>query len=80
MLDLQADTNFDCISSHPDYTKRSIVFSQILRVSRACSEKFVFLKHLEKMKSLFSVSGYPEDVIESEMKKVKFESKNRNTK
>ena len=62
-------------SSHPDHTKRSIVFSQALRVSRIC-----FLKHLEKIKSWFSVRGYPEYLIESEMKKVKFASKNRNTK
>ena len=59
-------------SSHPDHTKRSIVFSQVLRVSRICSEKFDFLKHLEKIKSWFLVRGYPKDLTESEMKKVKF--------
>ena len=32
------------------------------------------------MKSWFSVMGYPEYLIEPEMKKVKFASKNRNTK
>ena len=32
------------------------------------------------MKSWFSVRRYPEYLIESEMKKVKFTSKNRNTK
>ena len=32
------------------------------------------------MKSWFSVRGYPEYLVESEMKKVKFASKNRNTK
>ena len=32
------------------------------------------------MKSWFLVRGYPEDLIESEMKKVKFASKNRNAK
>ena len=45
-------------SSHPDHTKRSIVFSQALRVSRICSEKSESLKHLEKMKSLLLVRGY----------------------
>ena len=44
-------------SSHPDHTKRSIVFSQALRVSRICYEKSDFLKHLEKMKSWFLVRG-----------------------
>ena len=67
-------------SSRPDHTKRSIVFSQELRVSRICSEKSDFLKHLEKMKSWFLVRGYPEYLIESDVKKVKFASKNRNTK
>ena len=56
-------------SSHPDHTKRSIVFSQVLRVSRIFSEKSDFLKHLEKGKSWFLVRGYPKDLIESEMKK-----------
>ena len=32
------------------------------------------------MKSWFLVRGYPEDLIESEMKEVKFASKNRNAK
>ena len=55
--------------SHPDHTKRFIVFSQALRVSRICSKKSDFLKHLKKMKSSFLVRGYPGDLIESEMKK-----------
>ena len=67
-------------SSHPDHTKCSVVFSQALRVNWICSEKFDFLKHLEKIKSWFSARGYPRYIIESEMKKVKFSSKNRNTK
>ena len=32
------------------------------------------------MKSWFLVGGYPQDLIEVEMEKVKFTSKNRNTK
>ena len=32
------------------------------------------------MKSWFLVRGHPEDLIESEIKKVKFASKNRNAK
>ena len=67
-------------SSHLGHTKRSIVFSQVLRVSRISSEKSGFLKHLEKMKSWFLVKGYPDDFIKSEMKKVNFTSKSRNTK
>ena len=67
------------ISSRPDNTKCSIVFSQALRVSRICLEKLDFLKHLEKMKTWLLVRGYPEYLIESDVKRVKFVSKNRNT-
>ena len=44
--------------SYPDHTKRSIIYSQALRISRICSNKSDFLKHLESMKSWFEVSGY----------------------
>ena len=37
-------------SSHPEHTKRSIVFSQALRVSRMCSYEFDFVRHLGNMK------------------------------
>ena len=67
-------------SSHPDHTKRSIVFSQALRISRICSKKSDFLEHLKKMKSWFSVRGYPKDLIEAEIKKVKLMSKTTNAK
>ena len=67
-------------SSHPDHTKHSIVFIQALRVCRIRSKKSDFVKPLEKMKSWFLVRGYPKKLIESEMKKVKFTSKNRNIK
>ena len=40
-------------SSHPDHTKRSIIYSQALRISRIWSNKSDFLKHLENMKSWF---------------------------
>ena len=59
-------------SSHPDHTKRSIIYSQALRISRICSNKSDFLKHLESMKSWFEVRGYPNKLIEQEIEKVKF--------
>ena len=39
------------ILSHPDHTKRCIIYSQVLRISRICSNKSDFLKHLESTKS-----------------------------
>ena len=59
------------ISSHPDHTKRSIIYSQALRISRICSNKSDFLKHLESMKSWYEVRGYPNKSVEQEMEKVK---------
>ena len=59
-------------SSHPDHTKRSIIYSQALRISRICSNKSDFLKHLESMKSWFEVRGYPKKLREQEIEKVKF--------
>ena len=45
-------------SSNPDHTKSSIVFSQVLRVSKICPEKSDLLKNLEKMKSWLLGMGY----------------------
>ena len=40
-----------------------------------CSLKSDFLTHCTKMKSWFPKKGYPENVIDEEMKKVKFSEK-----
>ena len=40
-------------SAHPTHTKRSIIYSQTLRMSRICSSKTDFEKHLSDMKSWF---------------------------
>ena len=37
-------------SSHPEHTKRSIVFSQTLRVSRICSREKDFQDHCLRMR------------------------------
>ena len=59
-------------SSHPEHTKRSVVFSQTLRISRLCSEENDFKNYRSQMKSWFLKRGYPEKLIENEMRKVKF--------
>ena len=59
-------------SSHPEHTKRSVIFSQTLRVSRICSNDSDFVRHLGNMKSWFSERVYPSDLVEDETKKVKF--------
>ena len=59
-------------SSHPEHTKRSVVCSQTLRISRLCSEENNFKNYRSQMKSWFLKREYPEKLIENEMRKVKF--------
>ena len=44
--------------AHPDHKKRSIVFSQALRVRRTCYNKTDFERHLDDMKSWFQARSY----------------------
>ena len=64
-------------SGHPEHTKQSIVYSQLLRVSRICSRENDFNRHRSNMKIWFQKRGYPGNIIENEMKKVKFPSCNK---
>ena len=59
-------------SAQPAHTKRSIIYSQAFRMSRICSYKTDFEKHLVDMKSWFQARGYPNDLVQNEMNKVKF--------
>ena len=59
-------------SSHPDHTKRSIIYSQTLRLTKICTFENDFLQHRDEMRLWFQRRGYPEDVINTEMKKVVF--------
>ena len=59
-------------SAHPAHTKRFIIYSQTLRMSRICSYKTDFEKHLVDMKSWFQARVYPSGLIQKEMNKVKF--------
>ena len=58
-------------SAHPAHTKRSIIYSQALRVSRVCSYKTDFEKHLVDLKLWFQARGYPSDLVQKETNKVK---------
>ena len=59
-------------SPHPEHTKRSVVFSQTLRISRLCSEENDFKNYRSQRKSWFLKREYPEKLTENEMRKVKF--------
>ena len=62
-------------SSHPKRTKRSIVFSQGLRVSRTCSYEKDFRKSTMEVKSWFLKRGYPKSLVEKELGKIKISNK-----
>ena len=64
-------------SGHPQHTKQSIVYSQLLRVNRICSRENGFNRDKSNMKIWFQKRGYPEIIIEYEMKKVKLTSCNK---
>ena len=59
-------------SSHPEHTKRSVVFSQTLTISKLCSEENDCKNDRSRMTSWFLKREYPEKLIENEMRKVKF--------
>ena len=59
-------------SSHPYHTKPSIVYSQVLRVSRIYSFENDFIRHCNEMKSWFLNRVYPKTLIHTEVNKVKF--------
>ena len=59
-------------SSYPDYTKRSIIYSQILRLTKICTFKNGILRHRDEIELWFQRRGYLEHVFNTEMKKVTF--------
>ena len=59
-------------SVHPNHTKQSMVYSQERRLSRICSYKNDFEKHLEEMKSWSRVRGYPDNLVKKEIGTVTF--------
>ena len=63
-----------------EHTKRSIVYSQTLRINRLCSLETDFNAQKLRMKEWFIKRGYPETLIEKEMNKVKFSRDSRNTR
>ena len=60
-------------SSHPDHTKKSVVYSQALtKTELNLLRKKNFHKHICEIKSWFSQRGYPQKLIKTETSKVKF--------
>ena len=72
-------------SCHADHIKRSIIFSQTLRLKRICSEKNDLNAHVEDLKKWFHRRGYPDSVVKEQVERAlkhslgnENESKNEN--
>ena len=46
-------------SFHPNHTKRSVVYSQALRIKKICSEEKDFEQHIHEMRSWFQKRANP---------------------
>ena len=58
-------------SCHPYHTKKSIIYSQALRLKRLCSSANDFSKHLLNLKTWFSDRGYPETLVNEQCMRAK---------
>ena len=57
-------------SAHPIHNKRSIVYSQCLRIKRLCSSENKCSERLEELRSWFGNRGYPKGIVDSQLRKV----------
>ena len=58
-------------SCHPDHMKKSSVYSQGLCIKRLCSDSERLQQHLSSLKGWFCERGYPEDIVEEQLQRVK---------
>ena len=56
-------------SCHADYIKRSIIFSQTLRLKRICSEKNDLNVHVEDLKIWLHKRGYPDYLMREQVER-----------
>ena len=61
-------------SCHPQNTKKSIPYSQFLRIRRNCTSWIDFVKSALQMYHHFTVRGYPIDLLKESLLKVSTES------
>ena len=59
-------------SFHSEQMKKSIVYSQALRLKRTCTFEKDFNRHLFDMKEWFLARGYPEKMVKERMKGIGF--------
>ena len=58
-------------SCHPDHMKKSSVYSQGLRIKRLCSDSERLQQHLSSLKGWFCERGYPKDIVDEQLQRVK---------
>ena len=78
MIDQHLETDLYCkptdchqfldFNSHPIHIKKSIVYSQSLRIKRLCSSNKAFENHLERLKDWFQNRGYPKTLVDNQLK------------
>ena len=54
-------------SCHAEHIKRSIIFSQTLRLKRICSQKSDLDSHVKELKNWFNKRSYPAKVISEQV-------------
>ena len=64
-------------SAHPIHTKRSIVYSQGLRIKRLCTKESDFEKHSKEMKNWFLKRNYPQKLIDKQLQRVNKVTRNQ---
>ena len=57
-------------SAHPIHIKKSIVYSQGLRIKRLCSSSLAFEKHLDSIRSWFGKRSYPKKLVDNQPRRV----------
>ena len=72
--------NLHFSSGHPNYTKRFAAFSKTLGISTWCSNKSDFERNKGKTRSWFVMRKYPEKLINSDIRKVKFNIREASSK
>ena len=56
-------------SAHTIHIKKSIVYSQGLRIKRLCSSSLAFENHLESIRSWFGKGGYPKKLVDNQLRR-----------
>ena len=74
------NTYLDFDSAHPTSTKQSLPYSQILRIFRICQREEDFEKHSQQKLEEFVEKGYPREILEGALAKVRAQNREETLK